>query len=218
MDKVKTIQEQMAKLHKAVKDQVKKYVRLHKDGKKSCRLLPELLDTFKLNDQGSSLREYCGEVKYDSFVSSMKSFTKFFESAGNLKLFCDVMEEVVMISVMAYRIGTDLARCLTQSDKVEAMKSWESTVSKAKLIASHVKNNGELYRRVFEALVKLYASNTVTMACQFLLCIYDKRAGLMLWISENPMKTVGIVALILGSIIAFLFYMLRSGREEDSED
>ena len=119
---------------------------------------------------------------------------------------------------MAYRMGTDLARCLTQSDKDEAMKSWESTVSKAKLIASHVKNNGELYRRVFEALVKLYATDTVTMACQFLLCIYDKRAGLMMWISENPMKTVGIVALILGSIIAFLFYMLRSGREEDSED
>ena len=215
---MKTIQEQMTKLHKAVKDQVKKYVRLHKDGKKACRLLPELLDTFKLNDQGSSLREYCGEVKYDAFVSRMKSFTNFFESAGNLKLFCDVMEEVVMIVVMGYRMGTDLARCLTQSDKVEAMKSWESTVSKAKLIASHVKNNGELYRRVFEALVKLYASDTVTMACQFLLRIYDKRAGLMLWISENPMKTVGIVALILGSIITFLFYMLRSGREEDSED
>ena len=214
---MKTIQKQMTQLHKTVKDQLKKYVRFHKDGKKACRLLPELLDTFKLDDQGSSLRQYCGEVKYDAFVSSMKSFTNSFESANNIKLFCEVMEEVVMISVMAYRMGTDLAQCLTQSDKDEAMKSWESSVAKAKLIASHVKNNGELYRRVFEALVKLYATDTVTMACQFLLCIYDKRASLMLWISENPMKTAGIVALILG-ILAFLFYILRSGREEDSED
>lgn len=215
VDRVKFVREQMTKLQRSVKEQLIKFTKFHKTGRKAIKLLNRMLSSIKTGN-GKSLRDYFGELKYDTFIMTLQNVASLAESPVNHQLLLDWIEETVMVLVMMYRMGNDLASFLTAQDRDTAMASLQS---RFQIFVSHVRNNGDLYQRTFLALAKLCTQDLVYNACSMLMAIYDNREnGLLLWIFENPMRAVGFIALLIAFLSAMWCAYLRYTRPKDEDE